>query len=346
MNRLITFVLVLIFPAIVQGQNLVQNGSAEIIDNCSFTLSMTWIAEGWYPPTNGTSDLYHRCAIDTMVGVPNNNFGFQLPNSGDGYFGMYAINYIDTSDMFDTLSWYEYVQSPLREPLEKDEAYCVSFYVSSSISKEPEQINRITDQFGVLFTEDSIRDYSIHGRLNFMPQITSNVGEPISADGWTFVENMFVAEGGERFITLGQFFDLKNLTKTIVNDPDTFLDNGFIQIEAAYYFVDDVCVKKMNNGLCEPCSFKQPLLEIPNVFTPDQSQNQNYRVNTRDIGKFEINIFNRWGDLVYSSHDQYFEWDGTFKGRELSAGVYFAIINATGLNGQKLEEKTTITLIR
>jgi len=71
---------------------------------------------------------------------------------------------------------------------------------------------------------------------------------------------------------------------------------------------------------------------IPNIFTPNaDNQNDIYKVNTTVNycwDTFDIKIYNRWGTLVYQSSDFFFRWDGTYKGNELSSGVYFYTLDA------------------
>ena len=44
----------------------------------------------------------------------------------------------------------------------------------------------------------------------------------------------------------------------------------------------------------------------------------------------EVKIYNRWGQLIYTSQDPNFEWDGTFEnGKECGEGVYLVIMDGT-----------------
>lgn len=53
----------------------------------------------------------------------------------------------------------------------------------------------------------------------------------------------------------------------------------------------------------------------PNAFTPDGNRfNNEYEVSVIGAIDFEFQIFNRWGELIYSTTDQYFRWDGTYNG--------------------------------
>ena len=52
----------------------------------------------------------------------------------------------------------------------------------------------------------------------------------------------------------------------------------------------------------------------------------------------QIEIFNRWGDEVFTSNNYQGEWDGTLNGQSLPVGTYFYILkindpDKTILNG-------------
>jgi len=66
---------------------------------------------------------------------------------------------------------------------------------------------------------------------------------------------------------------------------------------------------------------------VPNTFTPDNDQhNQSWHVvfySGFDPFAFELYIFNRWGELIWESHDVYVGWDGTYNnGMKVPDGVY------------------------
>lgn len=52
----------------------------------------------------------------------------------------------------------------------------------------------------------------------------------------------------------------------------------------------------------------------PNAFTPDGGRvNTDYQISVIGAIDFEFQIFNRWGELIYATTDQYFRWDGLYK---------------------------------
>jgi gliding motility-associated-like protein len=68
------------------------------------------------------------------------------------------------------------------------------------------------------------------------------------------------------------------------------------------------------------------LIYIPNSFTPDGDEHNNkwLPVFTSGFDPFDVDIFvfNRWGELVWESHNVSFGWDGTYQGTMCPVGVY------------------------
>jgi gliding motility-associated-like protein len=92
--------------------------------------------------------------------------------------------------------------------------------------------------------------------------------------------------------------------------------------------------------------------EFPNVFTPKDINGLNdcytFKGLLVDCDKITIEIFNRWGELVWETENPADCWDGTHynNGKELPAGVYFVIANLERLKGDKLTYSGSVTLIR
>ncbi|OFZ07272.1 MAG: hypothetical protein A3D92_01395 [Bacteroidetes bacterium RIFCSPHIGHO2_02_FULL_44_7] len=67
------------------------------------------------------------------------------------------------------------------------------------------------------------------------------------------------------------------------------------------------------------------LFYAPNAFTPDGDEvNQTWNISIAgiDVYDFELFVFNRWGEVVWESHDPSIGWDGTYMGKIIQAGVY------------------------
>lgn len=67
------------------------------------------------------------------------------------------------------------------------------------------------------------------------------------------------------------------------------------------------------------------LFYAPNSFTPDGDEfNQNWKISLKgtDIYGYHMQIFNRWGEIIWESYDPSIGWDGTYNGRVVEAGMY------------------------
>lgn len=63
----------------------------------------------------------------------------------------------------------------------------------------------------------------------------------------------------------------------------------------------------------------------PNAFTPDGDEfNQTWKffVSGIDEFDFELMIYNRWGEVVWETHDVHAAWDGTYNGNPVKEGAY------------------------
>jgi len=88
-------------------------------------------------------------------------------------------------------------------------------------------------------------------------------------------------------------------------------------------------------------------LDCPNFFTPRSSpgENDEFRVAYRSIVKFKGTIINRWGNVLFEWTDPSKGWNGTFKGKAVSPGVYFYLIEAKGSDGIVYKKKGDINLL-
>ena len=87
---------------------------------------------------------------------------------------------------------------------------------------------------------------------------------------------------------------------------------------------------------------------IPNVFTPNvDGQNDVFTVDGTNLESVKAEIFNRWGQKMYSWNRVKGYWDGrTLSGAEAPDGTYFYIISAKGIDGEEYFKKGGFSLIR
>lgn len=87
-------------------------------------------------------------------------------------------------------------------------------------------------------------------------------------------------------------------------------------------------------------------LAAPNIFTPNNDgQNDIFIVKTNGYHNFTLDIFNRWGAIVYSVTAKRPQWDGySSAGVQVPAGIYYFHVTSPDIKGYKLSGK--ILLIR
>jgi outer membrane protein OmpA-like peptidoglycan-associated protein len=123
-----------------------------------------------------------------------------------------------------------------------------------------EQSTGAVATLGALFTQESIydtvRSILLHKEYEMLsedisqmvaysydPQVVNPVGVSlVDTKGWQRVEGVFVAEGGEQYITLGNFFTAE---RSGYVEPDSLTQ----LLPGAYYYIDDVFVECLN---CKP----------------------------------------------------------------------------------------------
>lgn len=90
------------------------------------------------------------------------------------------------------------------------------------------------------------------------------------------------------------------------------------------------------------------LFDVPNVFSPNgDGINDFFEIANCGIIEYKIDIFNRWGALLFSSTTDKIHWNGrTTAGVFVPAGTYFYILKATSDAGTIYDKKGSLTLIK
>lgn len=91
-----------------------------------------------------------------------------------------------------------------------------------------------------------------------------------------------------------------------------------------------------------------PKLYVPNAFSPNNdAENDMHSIFAFNVGTFELQIFNRWGEIIYQTNDLGKPWDGFYRGELMPSGVYPWQIKYSGNNSdhsstEKLEGKVVL----
>ena len=237
--------------------NMVYNPSFEEYSRCPQRIDALGVmtsVDAWWQPTAGSSDYFNACG-GRECQVPRNKMGFQEARTGVAYCGIYCSQE----------HYREYLQTELRQPLQPGRRYRVSFWVSLA-EKSPFAVatlgafltaERISDTTWDLLVRREVTDYEEQeGALSiatyYIPQVVRDVDSVVAeSKDWIEVTGEFVAEGGERFLTIGNFasFNRSNVNR---------VESGNAILPGAYYYIDDVSVVPVDGELTAEQYAKRP----------------------------------------------------------------------------------------
>ena len=224
----------------VKGQvNLVPNGSFELDSLCPNNGSEINYAPPWYSPTWGSPDYFNACAGSALnvMGVPLNYCGYQYAKTGAAYTGIFCYGILSNSP---TVEAKEYLQVKLTDSLIQNRKYCISFYVNLATLIGPAYHYLAITEMGLYISNNSFL-VTNELTLPYTPQIKSPTGVFLNDTlNWTEVSGTYTAQGGEKYITIGNF---NNPTDTL-NMPNN--NNNITCV--SYYYIDDVSVVDCTNA--------------------------------------------------------------------------------------------------
>jgi hypothetical protein len=140
--------------------------------------------------------------------------------------------------------------------------------------------------------------------------------------------------------------------------PPTKLNDPSIPDPMAVYTLDDNIIKYSvlattpfgctGEGFITVKVFKtKPDIFVPNAFTPGMAVNSIFRPIPVGISSLDyFRIYNRLGQMVYSTSSLGRGWDGSLNGVPQSAGGYVWMVKGTDYTGNIIVKKGTMVLIR
>jgi len=87
---------------------------------------------------------------------------------------------------------------------------------------------------------------------------------------------------------------------------------------------------------------------IPNIYSPNgDGLNDEFMIQSTGMKTLRCDIYNRWGQLVYTLNGPNDKWDGTMNnGSEASEGTYYYILNAEGYDNKVYKAEGHLTLVK
>lgn len=219
-------------------QNLVPNPSFEELIRCPHSFSTDrkdFQVPGWVSATRGTPDLFHGCSWGE-ADVPYNWAGSSNAKTGKGYAGIYV--WMRNND---AKNYREYIQCELAEPLRSGARYRVEFYY-----KLASYAVYATNRIGLHLSVEKL-SYNHDQLIEVVPTLSIEADSAITmaTGSWEHAVMEYTAQGGERFVTIGNFYS--NLETKSTRLPHRIGKSNMLT-NSAYYYIDDVSVEPLDSS--------------------------------------------------------------------------------------------------
>lgn len=153
----------------------------------------------------------------------------------------------------------------------------------------------------------------------------------------------FNASGGESYL----WSPPTNLSNINIANPIAIYAGNFDSIRYWVRVVDQIGCVDSASVLVKV--FKtNPQVFVPTGFTPNgDGRNDAVRPIAVGVSKIEyFRVYNRWGQLVFSTTANGHGWDGTIGGTRQATGTFVWMVKAVDFTGKSIFQKGTVTLIR
>ncbi|TSJ42390.1 gliding motility-associated C-terminal domain-containing protein [Fluviicola chungangensis] len=198
------------------------------------------------------------------------------------------------------------------------------------------------------------------------PQTTSESHSMCPGDTYTFNGQTLTDAGAYPVVFTGQngcdsthTLNLSIFTVTPTSQTLTPCQGDSVLIEGTWYYESDNAVIAVTDGngcptthttqiIFEDCSIEDYAVFIPNVFTPNNDNiNDFFAISIMGGYLTEGFIINRWGNIVKEFHPDDLKWDGkTNQGQFVPDGVYTYVFIVSDNNGGKTRYHGFVTMIR
>jgi gliding motility-associated-like protein len=161
-------------------------------------------------------------------------------------------------------------------------------------------------------------------------------------EGWAQGVSGYVVQKYSETGILLRSFQVGNVTSYIDESDD--LDYQMFVYAVTAIPVEGSLGQAVSNRVL---MLKDPNLFHPTAFTPnDDNLNDKFTVFGQYVVAFEMKIFNRWGELLFTTDDIQSGWDGTFRGNEMPEGTYTFIAYITDRAGRIFKRSGSVLLLR
>jgi gliding motility-associated-like protein len=183
--------------------------------------------------------------------------------------------------------------------------------------------------------------------VNISPALTVNAGPEVTIAGGASIQLNATATAGAGYTWTSNIppiaLSSTNILNPIANPAQTTIYR--------------LTVRDLS-GTCLPVfgevkvNVVQSCINVRNAFTPNGdgindlwlTYDQNFcLLNGSGV---KASVFNRYGSKVYETKDYKNTWDGTYEGKPLPDGTYYAVLEFTLFDGSKQYKRTDVTILR
>tara|TARA_B110000091_G_scaffold36264_1_gene38796 strand:- start:21408 stop:26768 length:5361 start_codon:yes stop_codon:yes gene_type:complete len=227
------------------------------------------------------------------------------------------------------------VDQPELFEIEGDSLACEGGEIELLINVTADKIEWSTGEEGQNITTTETGEYNV---------ITTNEGYGITCSEGNSKEVEFlpfpILPAEEEFINCFDYLDVITIkisspayivwNESESDRPDSSLVITQEGIYNATLYHYPMCPIEVEREVIEFCPMT---FFVPNVFTPNgDGLNDTFEPKMSNIESYKIMIFNRWGDLIFTSYDPSNQWDGTVNSNEVQIDVYVYKIVVKGFS--------------
>ncbi len=133
------------------------------------------------------------------------------------------------------------------------------------------------------------------------------------------------------------------LTEISSSTDTSYLDALNLNKTGCYYVtaLDSIIYNNESLPSNVVCIDNCPIYFLPNVFSPNGDGLNDFFIPIapyRYVDSIDLTIYNRWGNVIFTSNDPAINWDGTVNGQVISEGVYYYICKVYTIRLEGVEE--------
>ena len=105
-----------------------------------------------------------------------------------------------------------------------------------------------------------------------------------------------------------------------------------------------VAIQNLNEdiiSISNTVSIEKPLtLYAPNAFSPDgDGVNDHFQIRGQGVEDYNLEIYNRWGQMVFQSENISTRWNGEYRGKQVPIGTYVYQVKGISVSGNEVMVK-------